>query len=1388
MKKRFLSIVLAVLMLLSVLPVTAMAADGTTDTGAPGTQTAVGAVSADRAVHVNKSISDDGTTLTLEAYLTNKVIQTTSTKPLDIVLVLDQSGSMAYDFNGNTTNYNTARRQYAMKQAVNTFIGKVNKQYSDKGNHQMAIVTFGTEAERLIGWTAVNDSGKTQLTNAINSLPTQPEGATDIGLGMKKAQELMGSAQSGTDRQKIVIVFTDGVPTRPDQWGNATEFRTNVANEAISAAKAMKDAGTIVYTVGIFNGVNPAQLHGDAVVTRWYGSYRCTGAVGQIWGATEWGKNYAGNDFVSEEIPAGNRFLNYLSTNYKNATEIGIQSGSFKKTEVQGYKKGDHPTWLQEVQGFKITKNATRTATNYYLTARNADGLTGAFQTIIQENSTLEVKAGISTILSDTLSQYFTLNVPANTEAKNAITVEKWDCTGKDASGYTWKKATTQPNLNVEVTEEKTIKVTGFDYTRNAVTETVKEGNPTYSGSKLVVTIPIKPDTRYNDWKYGTKDYPTNNTDESKAGLSYGENGEHKLELDNSPLVSVTGYKVTYEFQGDVVPSNVSEPTDTGVYIAGQEATVKTVTKPVEGEYQGKKGTFAFGGWYHGDVKINTETIEINDNVTLTGTWSFTEKAKGKVTYVYEAASGTLPAEINTATGSYAVADGKQYYAGDKVKNLGPANGTTYTMPDNSGEWVLSWDKTEDTMTSGGVTFTGTWTFREYDKVTLSYEIRVLNPSEPQPSSTKLPDPQSDYPGNEVNVAGPATTTDNTRTWTFRGWYRDRECKNLVEGASIILNGNTTLYGYWTSETLTGKYVVTTYTQNADGTFETETSAQQDAPLGEMTYNAPEKTGYTIDRTRSKLTEEITKEGVAEFIVYYVRSSASKVTKVAKVNDSETPEADVGDTIDYYITVSNEGGLDLTNLTLTDTFNRADLHFDEGEGYTVTPVEGEEGKWTITIPSLTVEEHEITIHATYKVVDTDSGRTLRNTVVGTDDNTDGDSTVTVGEVTHNNVEIDIEKTVTSKRGTAPKEGYVFVAYYKDKVDGAEHELGRTTIYMSESATKDDPKTETGKIRFMLSDEEYKQLSTENDVPYLFVKELPGEDAFTEYDSTVLKGYVIPAPSANSIRSDEPRYNEVEYIVVPETNLFGSVFAFENIYKKPTSRVDPIKVGPQLNRDDHVAYIMGYPDGRVRPEGEITRAEACTIFFRLLTEESRDYYFSKVNDYTDVARGDWFNNAISTLSNAGIVTGYNDGTFRPNQPITRGEMAKIIANFANLSKGGKSFTDLRGHWSKTYVELAAGNGWIAGYPDGSFRPDQKITRAETVTMINRVLERVPAKESRLLSRSIMLTFPDNKPGDWYYIAIQEASNSHEYQRSVYETTGDEMWTKLIDNVDWTKLEK
>ena len=228
--------------------------------------------------------------------------------------------------------------------------------------------------------------------------------------------------------------------------------------------------------------------------------------------------------------------------------------------------------------------------------------------------------------------------------------------------------------------------------------------------------------------------------------------------------------------------------------------------------------------------------------------------------------------------------------------------------------------------------------------------------------------------------------------------------------------------------------------------------------------------------------------------------------------------------------------------------------------------------------------------------------------------------------------------------------------------------------------------------------------------------------------------------------------------------------------------------PALNTADHYAYVMGYPDGTVQPGGYITRAEASTIFFRLLTDETREQYWATTNAYSDIKSGDWYNNAISTLSSAGIVSGYPDGTFRPNAPITRAEMSKIIALFAKLDKTTDRFSDIAGHWAEAYIKLAAGNGWIEGYPDGTFKPQQNITRAETVTMINRVLERVPSDEDHLLSERVMLTFPDCKSGDWFYIAIQEATNSHTYERAVTEKNGDEQWTALRANRDWTLLEK
>ena len=231
--------------------------------------------------------------------------------------------------------------------------------------------------------------------------------------------------------------------------------------------------------------------------------------------------------------------------------------------------------------------------------------------------------------------------------------------------------------------------------------------------------------------------------------------------------------------------------------------------------------------------------------------------------------------------------------------------------------------------------------------------------------------------------------------------------------------------------------------------------------------------------------------------------------------------------------------------------------------------------------------------------------------------------------------------------------------------------------------------------------------------------------------------------------------------------------------------DPDK--PELNTEDHYAYIVGYEDGTVQPEGDITRAEVATIFFRLLTDESRNEYWSQTNPYSDVSADDWFNNAVSTLTNAGVLDGYEDGTFKPNGNITRAEFATITARFFEATYDGENlFPDIEGHWAQDYINEAANAGIVNGYEDGTFRPQQYITRAEAVTMVNRTIERHPDADHLL---DDMIVWPDNPETAWYYEQIQEATNSHEYTMNTDDEQNPyEIWTKLLPNRDWSELEK
>ena len=236
--------------------------------------------------------------------------------------------------------------------------------------------------------------------------------------------------------------------------------------------------------------------------------------------------------------------------------------------------------------------------------------------------------------------------------------------------------------------------------------------------------------------------------------------------------------------------------------------------------------------------------------------------------------------------------------------------------------------------------------------------------------------------------------------------------------------------------------------------------------------------------------------------------------------------------------------------------------------------------------------------------------------------------------------------------------------------------------------------------------------------------------------------------------------------------------------KPTVII-PDDVPTGLNGDDHYAYIVGYPDSTVRPQNGITRAEVATIFFRLLTDETRNANSTKTNSYSDVAAGAWYNHAVSTLSAMGIVKGDSHGKFNPNAPITRAEFAAIAARFDDKANTtAVDFSDIASHWAKNEISAAANNGWINGYTDGTFRPNNKITRAEAMTLVNRVLKRLPETAEDL--HNDMIKWSDNSDTSaWYYLAVQEATNSHYYD---LKENKHEKWSKLRETRDWTELEK
>ena len=298
-------------------------------------------------------------------------------------------------------------------------------------------------------------------------------------------------------------------------------------------------------------------------------------------------------------------------------------------------------------------------------------------------------------------------------------------------------------------------------------------------------------------------------------------------------------------------------------------------------------------------------------------------------------------------------------------------------------------------------------------------------------------------------------------------------------------------------------------------------------------------------------------------------------------------------------------------------------------------------------------------------------------------------------------------------------------------------------------------------------------------------------------SHVTKYYILHYESNGGTKYEDEKYKENTVVILDKIpKRVGYTFTGWYADKELTDKITSVKmtsdktvyagwqatdVPNYLNNENHFAYIVGYEDGTVRPNANISRAEVAAIFFRLLKDDVRDDNLTANSVFTDVAFGKWYNKSISTMAKIGIVKGRTANAFAPNAPITRAEFAAICSRFDRSNVEIKSdFNDISGHWAENEIRRAASLGWIQGYADGSFKPDQNITRAEAASMINRMLHRLPETVDDLLDG--MIQWPDNQPSDWYYINMQEATNSHDFKQ---KGEINEYWTKLTANPNWDR---
>ena len=1526
MKKRLMSALLTFCMVLTLLPVSVLAA--------PDSGTSAGSsVSTDSngPVQIHKSVTEDPSgnlSLTLEAYLTNEAKVTYTSTPLDIVLALDTSGSMGeslkrytpvYQLNQQSkyfiwvdgsyqdvqyskgvlgvgagwyndfhrvypmtsaddtdpghvqfyTRTNAGSKMEALQSAVNKFIDRTadaNAQITEAAQrHQLAIITYADDADTRYDLTVVTggeNGTASQMKNTVNDL--RASGSTGADYAMTAVSNVLNGNSARNDAKKVVIFFTDGEPN------HYSGFDDGVATSAVNSAYTLKSSqATTIYTIGVMEGANPSDVNGNF-----------------------------------------NRYMNAMSSNYP-----GAYSGS----------------------GWSSLDLGDRAATgNYYMAASSSEELNSVFEQIQDDiQDSLDIVTTQETALTDTMSEMFTFGNAVG-EDGTGVTVQVLPFAGIDGDGtYLWGSTNNQELADrVSVTVDKgsgEIKVTGFDYTENAATITTNAGETTYSGYKLVISLPIQANLDYTGWSAGEKAYPTNKSASLGPYTQEGETGKSTT-LEQSPTASVTAYAVTYSW-GEEAPSGVNLPEFNTYYITGQSHEVDTTYYQgyeVSSAKDGVPGTFTFNGW------DQSGTITVNADTTITGSWTFTANDQYTVTYTWSDGpdGSTLPAAVSVYAGQGYEVD-TTYYQGYEVS--GTKDGVPGTFTFNG------WDQSGTITVNADTTITGSWTFveniPEYQTVNV---VIYRNGNTTTPYATirlagnyKIGDT---IPLHDLDISEYYAAPASAAGYKFEGWYNDGGWNDYKAGNTNNRLGDTITVNGWTNIIC----MVTDYERVVVyGVTDGDKDNAEELYSGKALYGTNvidyleenvenlNRDGYTHDEwfkwdaygTGYKFSDTDTVNGWTN--VYVAYTSQPQVVQVVlyRNGDMETPYKTVtldpmnkGDVLDL-----NE--LDINDYYKADKFAKGfqfDGWFNDGAWNRYKAGEDVDGLTSITVNGWTNviamvwDEYPVNYHvldgdgneiADYSYTDCISGKNLDsysfytltipegyafdgwyekakdigntskkatlplvlkkyelygqmdeiapdryNTIHVSFVDSDGTTSLGGGDVISNYPD---QKLITPDPAYFTPEGKSFVGWkamvgaspmydgaftfaaLSQLVDGNwtednESWLTFEAVYteektftvtfdsnggsavasqtVKEGATAVEPTAPTrsgydfeGWFRNEALTSKYDfsaPVTTDITLYAAWDKQNTGGDGDGDSDTETYAVY-YHSNYGSDARKFGGHYEENDKVKVRDNSWWdrdnyrflgwntekdgsGEYYNPDDTFRMPDEDVhlyaqwrrtasDPSDSGTDrwLETQDHRLYMVGYPDDTFGPNRNMTRAEAAQMFYALLLDQNVSY----TETFSDVPSDAWYAEAVNTLAALGMIDGYPDGTFRPDATITRAEFCVIALAFAYEPESFDcNFYDVSvNDWFYDYVAQATSYGWISG-SNGVFRPNDAITRAEVSVIANNMLGRAADEDYVDRHEDELVTFPDVPRSYWAYYSIMETTNSHDYTK----TNGMENW--------------